>query len=86
MEDATRVLRESLRAALAASGMRQEDFARRGGIRQPHVSDVLSGHKRPGPKTLRAVLLVFPHLRPQVLAVLTAKPDREKGSEGGEAA
>jgi predicted transcriptional regulator len=76
MNEAARVLREQLRKAMSDSDMSQVEFAKAGDIRQGHVSGILSGNKRPGRKTLGAILLVFPNLRPYVVAVLTARGEK----------
>lgn len=73
MDEASMVLRDQLRVALANSDMSQVEFAKRSGLGQGHVSSILSGNRGMGSRSLGAVLLVFPNLRPLVVAVLTAR-------------
>ena len=77
MEDPYNALLEKLKEARSAAEMTQEQLAEGMDVRQSTISDILAGKKRMGRKTLGAVLRVFPHLRPFVLAVLTAKPRRD---------
>lgn len=49
-------LGEALRRLMAARGVRVADVAARSGIRQPNVSRLLAGRRRPRPATLRRVL------------------------------
>lgn len=77
MEDPYITLLEKFREARDAAEMKQEDLARAMGVRQSTISDILSGKKRMGRKSLGGVLLVFPNLRPYVIAVMTARPRQD---------
>lgn len=77
MESPYTVLLEKFREAKSAAEMKQEELANAMGMRQSTISDILSGKKRMGNKSLGGVLLVFPNLRPYVIAVMTARPKRD---------
>lgn len=74
MQDAYEALR--LRFQAATQGMTQKELAALMDLRQSTISDLLSGKKRAGSKTLGAILLAFPKLEPYVTAALTSKRRR----------
>lgn len=72
MTDPYKELLERLSQARIDAEMTQQQLADAMNVRQSTISDILNGRKHMGRKTLGAVLRVFPHLRPNVIAVLTS--------------
>ena len=66
-------LQQSLEQSRADAEMTQTSLARAMNAKQGFVSEILSGKKRMGSKSLGRVLRVFPHLRPLVIAVLAER-------------
>lgn len=83
MADPYETLVEQFDKARRDAEMSQGAVALAMGTKQAYISEILSGKKRMGRKTLGAVLRVFPNLRPHVIAVLTTTgmetPSREDG-------
>lgn len=76
MADPYEVLRTKLRETV--KDMRQQELADLMGIKQSHVSEILSGRKIMGVKTLGAVRRLFPQLSPYVMAVLDSPRPRKR--------
>ena len=75
MEDQHEILRKQLGKAMRDAEFSQSMLAEKMGIKQSHLSEILSGRKRMGRKTLGAVLRVFPNLKPYVMSVIET-PDK----------